>query len=382
MKKLTQFFCVAGLIGFAHLGQSQISITGDLPQNYTQNFDDALGTNTVAWANEVTIPGWSFVQATNDVDAGPVASLLDSDGTFGLGDGSSGLNLGTIADPDRALGSRPGLGPFLSQPVREFFYGARFVNNSLGTITNVNISYNGEQWRANLNATPGTLDFYYRAGGTDFIGDTNNTGWTAAPNLNFSSVNNALLNAPIDGNDPANRSAINGDISVNIEPGQTFWIRWADLADTGNGDHLSIDDVNITFNGINPPPALTGVSIELKKPKIGKKLKLKTSKGINKVKGFVFSESNAISKVSYAAFGGTNTPTNLVFIDAGKFKVLTKGKLFKKKGVDAIFASNKNSRPGIGITEAPVTLLVRVFGGSNGTSQVTFTNTFTDVKIK
>ncbi|MFT0650833.1 hypothetical protein ACMEOK_17280, partial [Lactiplantibacillus plantarum] len=59
-----------------------------------------------------------------------------------------------------------------------------------------------------------------------------------------------------------------------------------------------------------------------------------------------------------------------------------KGKLAKKKGVDFIFQSNKDTRPGIGITEAPVTLLVRVFGGSNGTSQVTFTNIFTDVKIK
>lgn len=382
MKKITQFLCVASLVGFAHLGQSQISITGNLPQNYTQNFDDALGTNTVAWANEVTIPGWSIVRSTNNVDTGPVTQVVESDGNFPFLFIPGALNLGTTADPDRALGARPGvffLDPSLAN--QEFFYGARFVNNTLGTITNVNISYNGEQWRDN-NATPQTINFFYREGGTDFIGDTNNVGWTALSSLDFTSPNNAGMNVAVDGNAPGNRTALNDNISVNIAPGETFWIRWADIVDDGLGDHLSIDDVNITFNGINPPPALTGVTIELKKPKVGKKLKLKTSKGINKVKGFVFSESNAISKVSYAAFGGTNTPTNLVFIDAGKFKVLTKGKLFKKKGVDAIFASDKNTRPGIGITEAPVTLLVRVFGGSNGTSQVTFTNIFTDVKIK
>ncbi|MEZ5404743.1 MAG: hypothetical protein R3F23_00820 [Verrucomicrobiia bacterium] len=380
MKKITQFLCVASLVGFAYLGQSQISITGSLPQNYNQDFD-SLGTNNVTWTDNSTIPGWFYVRTTNTVDAGPVAQLAAADGTVDLFTAAAPLNLGTIADTDRALGARPGLGIFGFPPLSEFFYGVQFVNNSLSTITNVSIAYNGEQWRDNNNMTPGTLDFFYRVGGTDFIGDTNNVGWTAFPALNFSSPNNAAMNMPIDGNAPGNRTALNGNISVNLAPGEAFWIRWSDLADTGNGDHLGVDDVNITFDGINPPPVLGGVKIELKKPKVGKTLKFKGSKGF-KLKAFVFSESNTVTKASYAAFGGTNSPTNLAFIDAGKFKVLTKGKLFKKKGVKAIVQSTKTTKPGVGVTEGPVTLLVRIFGGSNDASQVTFTNTFSDVKIK
>ncbi|MBX7158369.1 MAG: hypothetical protein K1X66_08305 [Verrucomicrobiae bacterium] len=378
MKKITQFLCVASLVGFAHLGQSQISITGSLPQNYTQDFD-SLGTNTVPWANESTIAGWSYVRSTNGLDAGVVSQLVESDGTFPFLFTPAALNLGTTADADRALGSRPGFF-ILDQITNEFFYGARFVNNSLGTITNVNVSYNGEQWRDN-NATPHVINFFYRLGGSDFLGDTNNIGWTAFPALDFTSPNNAGMNVTVDGNAPGNRTALNANISLNIAPGETFWIRWADLFDAGVGDHLAIDDVNITFNGINPAPVLGGVSIELKKPKVGKKLKFKSSKGF-KLKAFVFSESNAVTKASYAAFGGTNSPTNLTFINAGKFKILTKGKLFKKKGVKAIIQSTKTTKPGVGVTESPVTLLVRVFGGSNDASEVTFTNTFSDVKIK
>ncbi|MBX7158370.1 MAG: hypothetical protein K1X66_08310 [Verrucomicrobiae bacterium] len=372
MKKITQFLCVASLVGFAHLGQSQISITGSLPQNYTQDFD-SLGTNNVTWTDNSTILGWLYVISANSTNAGTVPSLLASDGNAIF---SLGFNFGSSADLDRALGSRA----LAVANTNELFYGARFINNTAGTITNVSISYVGEQWR-DADANPQTISFFYRVGGSDFLGDPSNIGWTATPALDFTSPQNAAAGV-LDGNLPANQTPVNGSVNVNVAPGQEFWIRWADLFNTVNADHfLGIDDVNITFNGINPAPVLGGVSIELKKPKVGKKLKFKSSKGF-KLKAFVFSESNAVTKASYAAFGGTNSPTNLTFINAGKFKILTKGKLFKKKGVKAIIQSTKTTKPGVGVTESPVTLLVRVFGGSNDASEVTFTNTFSDVKIK
>ena len=370
MKKITKLLCAATLLSFAHLSQAQISITGSLPQNYSQDFD-TLGTNDVAWVNESTIPGWLFVTSTNGVDAGPVSTLTESDGTGAF---ATAFNFGTISDPERSLGSRA----FTFAVTTEAFYGARFINNSDGTITNVNISYTGEQWRDN-NTNSQTIAFFHRVGGSDFLGDPSNTGWTAIPSLDFISPQNAAVGI-LDGNDPTNRVAISSAISVNIAPGEEFWIRWADTVDTVLNDHfLGIDDFNITFNGINPPPLLSGVTIDLKKPKPGKKLKFKGSKGF-KVKGNITSTSNTVSQASYAAFGGTNAPTNLTFITAD-FKPLTKGKLFKK-GVDATFQSTKTTKAGVSITTAPVTLLVRVVGGSNNASQVTFTNVFTDAKIK
>ena len=367
------------LLSLFALSQAQISINGSLPKNYTQNFD-ILGTNNVNWANESSILGWLFVVSTNGVDNGPITTLYPSDGgsmTLALG-----YTLGTTANLDRSLGSRS----LTFGDVYELFYGARFINNTLGTITNVSISYAGEQWRdADNNAQ--TIAFYYRIDGSNFLGDPSNTGWTAASSLDFISPQNTGLNIALDGNNPTNRIVISDDIQVTLAPGQEFWIRWADTANTPSNDHiLGIDDLVISFDGINPvpppnlPPVLEGVTIELKKPKIGKRLKFKGSKGF-KVKGLITSASNTVSQASYAAFGGTNTPTNLTFIDAGKFKLLTKGKLFKK-GVDATFKSTKTTKAGAGITETPVTFLVRIFGGSNNASQVTFTNIFTDVKIK
>ncbi|MEZ5405285.1 MAG: hypothetical protein R3F23_03635 [Verrucomicrobiia bacterium] len=84
--------------------------------------------------------------------------------------------------------------------------------------------------------------------------------------------------------------------------------------------------------------------------------------------------------MSYAAFatGITNTPTNLVA--AGRFKLITKGKL-AKKGVRALAKhKGKANKPGQGIAAdtASVTLIVKVdaLQGTN-VGSVFFTNVFT-----
>lgn len=361
MKNILRFLCAAGLVGLTHLGQSQITITGSLPQNYTQNFD-SFGTNDVVWTDNSVLPGWLIIKGT-----GAVTNLVANNGNI---ISTEVYNYGSNNSSDRALGSIAGFN-------EDTFYGARFVNNSSGTITNVNVAYAGEQWRASVNSPQQNIDFLFRVGGNDFL--ATNSGWTSVASLGFNSPRFGE-NTFTDGNNPTNRVLVSGDIAVNIAPGGEFWIRWADLDNPAQTDHgLGVDDVSLTFNGINPPPALEGVTIELKKPKVGKKLKV-SKKGI-KVKGFIFSTSNTVSKASYAAFGGTNSPTNLTFVEAGKFKLLTKGKLFKKKGVDAIFQSTKSTKI-TGVTASPVTLLVKVEGGSNNASSVIFTNVFTDVKIK
>ena len=366
MKKILFTFA---LVSFLSLSQAQISITGPFPQNYSQDFD-TLGTNNVdPWTDNSTIPGWLFVRSTNGIDAGSMPSLFASDGGLAI---AIAFNFGTTNAIDRALGSRSLV---LGGVSYEVFYGARFSNDSDSIITNISLAYTGEQWRDAVPAAQ-TIGFFYRVGGTDFLGDPDNTGWTAVPILDFTSPQTTGADTALNGNAPANRSPISGELSVYILPGEEFWMRWADTFDTNVDDHyLGIDDVDITFSGT---PLLSGVTIDLKKPKVGRKLKFKETKGF-KVKGYIISASNTVGQASYAAFGGTNAPTNLTFITA-HFKPLTKGKLFKK-GVDAIFQSTKTTKAGVGITTAPVTLLVRVFGGSNNASQVTFTNVFTDATI-
>lgn len=373
---------IAIIAGF-NSAKAQIAIN-NLGQVYTQNFD-SLGTNTVIWTNEVTLPGWLYVQSTNSVDAGPITGLPASDGSvIFVFDGVS-FHTGVSADADRSLGSAAGLILGLP-PTNEFFYGARFVNSTGNTITNVNVSYVGEQWRDQA-ATSQTIQFFHRVGGTNFLGDPSNVGWTATPSLDFTSLQN-VNSGTLNGNNPANRTNLVNDIPVTVAPGQEFWIRWADLDNVGVSDQfLSIDDVTLTFTGINAntntPSSnnVLAVTAEFKKPK--SKLRFKGTKGFG-LKIYLRS-TNTLTKASYAAFGGsgTNTPTNLVFVEAGKFTA-AKGKLAKKKGVNIVVKS-KNNKAGAGLTagSSPVTLVLKI-DGTQETNAVSalITNVFTDVKVK
>lgn len=363
MKKILSLVLLTlSFSGLRQTASAQVSITGNLPQNYTQNFD-SFGTNDVVWTDNSVLPGWFIIKGD-----GIVTNLIAENGGLIT---SEVYNLGSDGNTDRTLGDSASIG-------EDTFYGARFVNNTGGTITNINVSYAGEQWRSGPGASASqTIEFLYRIGGTDFL--ATNTGWTAVSALNFASPQ-FNVNQIFDGNNPTNRVLVSGNINDTIAPGQEFWIRWADLDNAGEIDHvLGVDDVAITFNGIN---SLKGVTIDLKKPKTGKKLVVKTSKGLKKVKGFVISTSNTVSKVSYAAFGGTNSPTNLTFIAAATKVPKPNSKLAKKNGVDLIFNSTKDTKPGVGITTGPVTLLIKVEGGANNAEVATFTNVFTDVKIK
>ena len=369
--------------------KAQITIN-TLDQVYTQNFD-SLGTNDVAWTNEVTIPDWLFVHSADSVNAGPINNLLASQGAGPEIISASPLNLGT--DTDRALGSQAGVSLF-SLTTNEYFYGVHFINATTATITNVTISYIGEQWFDAAN-TPETISFFYRIGGIDFLGDPSNAGWIASPNLNFTSIQNTGLGNTLDGNNLANRTNLVSDITVSIAPGEEFWIRWTDLEDPAGVSHiLGIDDLSLTFTGIahitnnalpNATNNILGVSLELKKPNPAKTLKF-GQKGF-KVKAWL-SSTNTLTKASFATFASTNVSTNLTFTDFGFFKILTKGKLFKKKGVKAI-AQTKGSgnKAGIGIAagSSPITLVIKVDGtqGTNNSSaSAFFTNVFTDVKAK
>ncbi|MEZ5404747.1 MAG: hypothetical protein R3F23_00840 [Verrucomicrobiia bacterium] len=373
MKKITQSLSIIAFLSFIHWGHSQISISGDLPQTYTQNFDD-LGTTNVNWANNLTLPGWFYNLGVNGTNDFPTVGLVTNDGGSAI---AGFFNLGSNNSPDRALGSSAGL---IFIFLIEDYYGAIFKNDSSNTITKVDLSYKGEQWRDSTNLIQ-SLQFFYRVGGgTNFIADPVHTGWTPAPKFNFVSPKNAGI-GQLDGSDPANQKIIQNSIEgLNIPPGESFAIRWFDVDDAGFNveDHiLGIDDVAITFSA-----PLPGVAVDLKKPKKDKKLKFKGAKGFN-LKGFVSSDVNPVTKVSYKAFGGTNEPTNLVFTTAGKFKA-AKGKL-AKKGVDFIFQSTKTTRAGVGISAgaSPVTLIIKVEGTvSNTPGFAFFTNIFNEVTAK
>src|SRR5262245_48500226 len=74
-----------------------ISVTGTM--TYTQNFN-SLGTGSVPWVNNSTLPGW---YAAIDDSLTPPGNLQASNGTVDL---NGLLNLGTTGSTDRAIGSK------------------------------------------------------------------------------------------------------------------------------------------------------------------------------------------------------------------------------------------------------------------------------------
>ena len=366
MKKILVLVLLGlGFSGLRQIASAQVAIDTVTP--YTQNFD-SFGTNNTAWTDNVKLLGWYLIR-----ESGTVAFLTESDGGSG---GIATYNYGTVADPDRALGS-------IADAADAAFYGLRFTNSTFLTITNIVINYTGEQWRVgNLNdMIPDKLQFFFRVGGTDFLADINNVGWTAAPTLDFNSPQNPGGGIQIlDGNNPTNQVAVAGSIPVNLAPGQEIWLRWFD-EDDQNGDHgLAIDDLSVQFQGQGFIISLPfNATVELKKPKLDKSLTFKGAKGFP-FKALI-KTTNAVTTVSYFAFGGTNQPTNAVYTAAGKLKEFKKGKKFKQGYRYMAKHKGKTNKPGIGIEAgaSPVTLIVKVQGTN---AQLTTNFVFSDVKVK
>ena len=211
----------------------------------TENFDtlESAGT-THSVGRQLTIPGWwstrtVYNAATGSSNAGALYS-------FGVA--------GTNPVTERALGS---IGSGTTGTV---FHAARLTNNTGGTITSLDISYVGEQWRNGGNATAHTLTFQYQVAATGGIAGANTpaTGWTAVPALSFTGPITGLTAAALDGNTPANRIAISATLAVNVANGQEVWIRWLDPDDSGADHGLAVDDFSVTAAG-SPGDSAPGV---------------------------------------------------------------------------------------------------------------------------
>lgn len=216
--------------------------------SYAQNFDTLATSGTAnPWTNNSTLPGWySTRNSTN------TASYRSGEGTSTTGDlwsygvaGVNGLN-------DRALGS---LGSGSATPIH---FGVRFTNDSAATMTNLSISFVGEQWRCGGKTSAETLAFAYQVSSAPLTNPALATGWVNFTALNFNSPTATTNAGALDGNNPTNRTALTAVLSgVTVPPGQELFLRWRDIDDTGSDHGISIDDLTVTFDGgvVTPPTA-------------------------------------------------------------------------------------------------------------------------------
>lgn len=202
---------------------------------YTENFDSLSNVTSVnhPFINDATILGLYGSRTT----------YLASNGGMNAG---SLFSFGTpSSSTERAFGS------IAVNSTGDIRYGIRIHNATGSTITSLDISFVGEQWRRGNNAAAHQLTFDYRQAAT--VIDLEGT-YLRVSELDFTSpVNGATAGAALNGNLSANRNSIFQSISVVIPPGEEIMLRWTDVNDEGEDHGLAIDDLSITPQGAVVP---------------------------------------------------------------------------------------------------------------------------------
>ena len=251
------------LAAFAGVASANIVYTGG---TYSQNFDSLANTGTPAWANDSTITGWHLYQRTSTADATPVPHV-----TYATGTGSS--NTGQFYSFGAAGGTERALGGVASNNAAQFgapavgavagWIAVAFVNGGSTTLTDMTISFRGEQWRDGGAAVPAAQNMVLEYGfGATFQSVAT---WTA-PGGTFNWGSPVFVNtssgAAVDGNAAglvANRGGTINSLTWN--PGDTLWVRWIEVNDVGNDHGLAIDNVEFTATPTPGTAALLGCGI-------------------------------------------------------------------------------------------------------------------------
>lgn len=204
--------------------------------------------------------GWYITTSGN---IRPSGNIIPDWSTFNYyrinnGDQNSGwiysYGAGNPAVPNEHSTERA-LGSLISSTHRNIHFGVMIENNTGEILSELEINYTGEMWRAGSNpADQQTLTFSY-AVNPDAKAIRERRLWisevetTTVDSLSFvSPVNNTaaqsgLTDVAIDGNNAVNRVRIKGKIDAPIAPGQVVLLRWEDIDDSGNDHGLAIDNL-------------------------------------------------------------------------------------------------------------------------------------------
>lgn len=223
------------------LGGGSVSLAA-LDTATTQNFDSLA--SAAGTAHKALPAGW-FLNETGtsarNNDAYAVSTGSDNAGDV--------YSFGTTGAADRAFGTlRSGtLVPII---------GGAFTNNTGATLSSLDVSYTGEEWRLGAAGRSDQLDFQYSLDATSLTTGT----WTDVDPLDFATpaAGTTGTAGARDGNNASFKSSVSSTISgLAAPPGATIWIRWTDLDVSGSDDGLAVDDFSITPHG----EATTSVSV-------------------------------------------------------------------------------------------------------------------------
>jgi len=233
--KLLSSTMVGGLFMLALLrpadSRAQVSLSaGNL--TYTQNFNGLATSGTT----NADLPAGFLLQESGGGGRDNEQYAADA-GTGNTGDTYS---YGSTGNADRALGG-------LASGTLQSVFGVVFSNNTGTSITSLNITYTGEQWRVGGGSPPAgpqRLTFAYVVGTSPTLSSTA----TPVEALDFISPISGVAAGALDGNLAANRTTLTQTITfaTPVEAGQQILLRWTDANDTGNDHGLAIDDLTVT----------------------------------------------------------------------------------------------------------------------------------------
>jgi hypothetical protein len=236
-------------------GSAQILVSAGSP--YTQNFDSLASSGAppadTNWTDNTTIPGWY----ASKTQVGAISAYRVGTGSDTAGALYSFGVAGASPVTDRALGS------VASGTPGKLAYGVRFQNDTAQAMTNVTISYTGEQWRNSGNTATQTLAFSYFISNNP-IASSDAAGanaWVPFASLSFNSPTVGTPAGRLDGNASTNRQVFFGVFLTNVVvfPNQEIFFRWYDTDDGGADHALAVDDLSIAFTTVTAvvaPPAI------------------------------------------------------------------------------------------------------------------------------
>ncbi|WP_310379916.1 hypothetical protein, partial [Flavobacterium sp.] len=217
----------------------------------SENFDIlAASGGSTTWNNGITIMDWLA-----SVDGSTPANYITGTGSAGAGALYSFGAAGTNSVTERALGS------VASGGTSNILGAWKITNTTSQTLTSISVSYTGEQWRNGSNTNTQKLAFDYQVNAVSILSGT----WTPNTVLDFTSlINTSAAAIALDGNAPANRGVKMATFPVSVPAGQTIWLRWTDVNDSGNDHGLAIDDLSATLTNGSANPytyAWTGTGV-------------------------------------------------------------------------------------------------------------------------
>ncbi|KAB2899954.1 MAG: hypothetical protein F9K31_06315 [Dokdonella sp.] len=219
-----------------------VSLVGGTPT--MESFDTLASSDT-----GTALPdGWYFFETGSNANT----TYTADDGTLNNGNTYS---YGASGSSERALGA-------VRSGSLESMFGAQLRNDSGSALSEIAVSYVGEQWRLGASGRPDRLDFQYSVDATS-LNDAGAT-WTDVDALDFAAPVNSGTVGALDGNAAANRSTISGSITgLNLAPSATLWVRWRDFNASGADDGQAIDEVSFAVAGgppVDNPPTLVSTT--------------------------------------------------------------------------------------------------------------------------